>query len=264
MIAGRAADYVAELGARAVVHDLYDESGSHVYHALASSDGFEVREFLRVVRPLDGPLLDLAAGSGRLTLPLLALGRPVTALELSPAMRLLLEQELHRLPAARRERCQIVAGDMSRFELAESYGAVVLGTSSISLLDEEGRAGLYACVKSHLAPGGRFVLSTVGLAEQDDDRDEEIEFDSPVAGGVRICEHWPRGAQARTITILSLKVPDDDSPVPVWTSTIGVLAPDLLANELERAGFRLVQRMPVASAFGGRHADVVFELEVAR
>lgn len=264
MIAGRAADYVAELGPRAVVHDLYDESGSYVYHALAASDRFEIRELLRIVRPLDGSILDLAAGSGRLTLPLLALGRPVTALELSPTMLHLLEEELQRLPGARRERCRIVEGNMNRFELDERYGAVVLGTSSISLLDEQGRAGLYACVQAHLAPGGRFVVSTVGLADQDDHGDPETEFDSPVAGGIRIYEHWPPGAQARTVTIVSLAVSDDDSPVPVWTSTIGVLAPDLLADELERAGFGLIRRLPVPSAFGGRHADVLLELQVAR
>lgn len=263
MIAGRAADVVAKLGERAVVHDLYDDSGSHIYHALASADRFEVRELLRVVRPLDGSILDLAAGSGRLTLPLLALGRSVTALELSPAMLRLLAAELERLSAARRERCRIVEGDMSRFELGERYGAVVLGTSSISLLDEAGRAGLYACVAEHLQPGGRFAVSTVGLAEDEQDDDEDTEIESPVAGGIRIFEHWPRGAPARTVTIVSRELSDDGAPVPVWTSTIGVLAPQLLSAEFDRAGFEIVRRLPVPSPFGGRHADVLFELRVA-
>lgn len=262
MIVGRAADHVAALGSRAVVRDLYDESGSRVYHALAASDRFEIRELLRVVRPLDGPILDLAAGAGRLTVPLLALARPVTALELSPPMVRLLEQELQRLPAARRERCRVVEGDMSRFDLGERYGAVVLGTSSISLLDGDGRAGLYDCVKAHLAPAGRFVVSTIGLAEQDDGVDAEIALDSPAAGGIRIYEHWPPGATARTVTIVSLAEPDDGGPVGVWTTTIGVLDPDALGEELARAGFAIVRRLPVPSPFGGRHADVVLELEV--
>lgn len=261
MIAGRAADHLAELGEHAVVRDLYDESGSHVYHALATADTFEIRELLRIVRPLSGSILDLAAGSGRLTLPLLALGRPVTALELSPPMLVLLEQELQRLPVARRERCRIVEGDMSRFDLGEHHGVVVLGTSSITLLDDEGRAGLYACVKGHLVPGGRFVLSTIGLGEQEEGAHAEIALDSPVAGGIRIYEHWPRGARARTVTIVSLAAPEG-GPVPVWTSTIGVLDPDALAAELESAGFAIVRRLPVASPFGARHADVLLELEI--
>ncbi len=261
MIAGRAADHLAALGQRAVVRDLYGESGSHVYHGLATADTFEIRELLGIARPLRGPILDLAAGSGRLTLPLLALGRPVTALELSPAMLRLLEHEVKRLPPARRERCRVVEGDMSDFDLGERYGAVVLGTSSISLLDDAGRAGLYACVKAHLALGGRFVVSTIGLAEQEAGADAEIALDSPVAGGIRIYEHWPRGASARTVTIVSLAAPDS-GPVPVWTSTIGVDDADAHIVELEHAGFALVRRLPVASTFGARHADVLLELEV--
>lgn len=261
MIAGRAADHVAELGSRAVVRDLYDESGSHVYHALSAADTFEVREVLRVVRPTSGPILDLAAGSGRLTLPLLALGRPVTALELAPAMVRLLERELEAVPAARRERCRVVQGDMARFALDEQFGAIVLGTSSISLLDEAGRAGLYACVRSQLAPRGRFAVTTVSL--DGGEGETEIEIESPVAGGIRIYEHWPSGARARTVTIVALDPPQDDAPVPVWTSTIGVLEPDRLVGELEAVGFALAGRVPIASAFGGRHADVLLELEVA-
>jgi methylation protein MtfA len=261
-VPGLAGEILARFGSRVSVHDLYDEVGGPVYHDLAGVDSSEIREMLRVVRAHPGPVLELAAGSGRLTLPLLALGREVTILELQKTMLDLLHARLAAAPAGARERCVPVRGDMSAFDLGRRFSVVVLGTTSVSLLDEEGRAGLYACVRSHLAPAGRFLLSTVELVSRAADS-ADLDFEATGASGTRhrMIEHWPAGASVRNVTILP---PEEDiataDRIVALTTTIRILPADRLESELADAGMAVVARHALP-ANGPRHLDVLLEVE---
>ncbi len=265
---GQAGTSLAELGERAELHDLYDEYGSLVYHDITASDTHEVRELVRLVRSSSGPVLELASGAGRLTMPLLTLGRAVTALELAPGMLGALDERLASAPARLRERCTVVRADMSRFALGQRFGAIVLGTTSVSLLDAPGRAGLFAAVREHLAPGGRFLISTVDDALTDSGADpgsdEQVYALSGVSGrAYRMHEYWPRGAPARTVSIFPAdldRVPD--GPVRIFTSSVAVVLADLLIDEMAAAGLSLVARHPLPTG-GARHRDVLLEMEAA-
>ncbi|GCD44717.1 daptide-type RiPP biosynthesis methyltransferase [Streptomyces paromomycinus] len=261
-IPGRAGELLAELGERAVLHDLYDEVGSAVYHDMAGRDRHEVRELLALVRRTPGPVLDLAAGSGRLTLPLLALGREVTALDLSPSMLALLRERLAQAPAPLAERCTVVRGDMSDFSLRRRFPVVVLGTTSVSLLDQAGRARLYESVRAHLEPGGRFLLTTVD-ADPGYTGPLEIEQTYTTSGGTeyRIFDHWVPGDAVRTVTIFPAHPAHPaDGPTAVCTSNVGVLPVGQLRDELAQAGFtvRSQQQLPAVSP---RLTDVLLETE---
>lgn len=276
-VPGRAGELLAELGDRAELHDVYDEIGSPVYHDVSVRDTHEVRELVGLVRRTPGAVLELAAGSGRLTLPLLALGREVTALELSGDMLELLDERLAQAPGRLRERCVPVRGDMSSFALGRRFEVIVLGTTSISLLDEEGRAGLYAAVREHLAPGGRFLLSTVDIvtsggpgpdavqapaeAEAEAEAEPEAVIEAAgVSGRVyRMHDYWPAGSDTRTVTIFPATV-GDEGPVTVCTTTVGVLPADRLETELERAGLTVLSRHPLPGAW--RYRDVLLEVGV--
>ncbi|MFD7028531.1 daptide-type RiPP biosynthesis methyltransferase [Streptomyces sp. NPDC059917] len=263
-VPGRAGELLASLGGRAVLCDLYDAVGASVYHDLAGTGTHEVRELLTLVRRIPGPVLDLAAGSGRLTLPLLALGREVTALELSSYMLELLDQRLAAAPPALRERCLPVRADMSDFALGRRFGAIVLGTTTISLLGPEGRVGLYRAVREHLEPGGRFLLSTVDMTTTGTDPTEAAEVDMEIVTdsgrAYRLFEHWTPNSGSRTVTLFPAVIPDT-GPVEVCTTTIGVLPVALLEVELAAAGFTISSRHPLP-AVGERHHDVLLETEV--
>ncbi|MDX3854077.1 daptide-type RiPP biosynthesis methyltransferase [Streptomyces sp. AK02-01A] len=261
-LTGRAARAVAELGERAVLCDLYDEAGAPIYHDLAGTTPHEVRELLTALRRLPGAVLDLAAGSGRLTFPFLGLGRDVTALELSTHMIGLLRGRLATTPPSVRERCTPVRADMSDFALGRRFGAVVLGTTSISLLPPDARPGLYRCVREHLAPGGRFLLTTVEVDAVTDGTDEtEIIATGRDGRGYRMIEQWSAGDTTRTVTMVPVE-PPADGPVTVATTTIGVLPASQVIAELEAAGYAVRSLTPVPG--GGRHHDVLLEAEALR
>ncbi|GAB3169554.1 daptide-type RiPP biosynthesis methyltransferase [Streptomyces incanus] len=258
-----AARRIAELGPRARLCGLYDALGAPLYQDLTTYDDYETRALLAGVRAAGGPVLDLAAGAGRFTLPLLAVGREVTALDLSADMLDLLRAELAKVPARMRERCTVVQADMSGFDLGRRFPYVLLGTTSLSLLDADGRAGLYHSVLSHLTDRGTFLLTVMERGDTDGP-DETAERLTGV-GGTRyeFHEHWPAGAAGRTVTLLPADPPPDDSPVPVCTDHVAVVDLPRLETELLAAGLTVVSRQLLTQP-GERHRVTLLTTEALR
>lgn len=237
LVKGHLAEIVGELGAGVTVHDMYDPVGSAFYDDISRHDHHEVREILAAIRGVPGEVLDLAAGSGRLTVPMLASGRAVTALELSHTMLDLLRRRLSELPAELRGRAAVVAGDMRTFRLPTVFGAIVLGTTSISLLDEAGRAALFERVREQLAPGGRFLISTLQIAAGAA-TDARSEVTGASGRTYRLHERFDPAAGIRSVVIHPTTVDGDQH---VCTSAVRIIRPDLLAAELHRQGLRIEQ-----------------------
>ena len=237
LVKGHLAEIVGELGAGVTVHDMYDPVGSAFYDDISRHDHHEVREILAAIRGVPGEVLDLAAGSGRLTVPMLASGRTVTALELSHTMLDLLRRRLSELPAELRGRAAVVAGDMRTFRLPTVFGAIVLGTTSISLLDEAGRAALFERVREQLAPGGRFLISTLQIAAGAA-TDARSEVTGASGRSYRLHERFDPAAGIRSVVIHPTTVDGDQH---VCTSAVRIIRPDLLAAELHRQGLRIEQ-----------------------
>lgn len=256
---GAAGALLRGLGGRARLHDLYDDVGSAVYDDLCAADTSEVREILHLLRGTKGPVLELAAGSGRLTLPILAGGHEVVALELSPTMLGMLVDRLDAAPARLRDRCSTVRGDMSRFALGRKFGAIVLGTTSISLLDRPQRERLYAAVAEHLAPGGRFLVTTIYLdTAEATETETEFRFTGASGRDYRLIEYWPTDAAARTVTVLPAE--PAEGPVDVCVSSVRVLSADHLETELRAAGLVTRARHTLLGE-GLRYRDVLLEVE---
>jgi SAM-dependent methyltransferase len=238
-----AAGEVARMLPDSARHDIYDAAGAPVYHRLAADDSTEVAELLRLLRGVQDPVLELACGSGRLTLPLLASGLEVTAMDASPAMIELLEHAVTGSSKLRRRagRLATLVGDMSDFALAARFGAVVLGTTSITLLGEDRRAACFACVRRHLADGGRFLVSTVDLTGG------AIETVSRLPGGTLHEYVDPAAGRRWTSVVLT---DEDGAPQEILTSSPRLVPSTTLSAELVRAGLKVVARHPVARGAG--------------
>jgi SAM-dependent methyltransferase len=246
---------LSSVGARGVLCDFYDEDAADTYRDILHDDSWEAPEYATRIARESGPVLELGAGTGRLTFPLLSSGREVTALELSSAMRAILRGRLDDAPADLRDRCTVVEGDMSAFALDERFGTVVISPGTINLLDAADRPGLYASVREHLEPGGRFLLGVPDTAAgQPESLERSQEFSG--ASGRRYVLHArlipAEGASEVTI------YPADRAadPFVVCTSRVRGLDADQVVRELGRAGFDVVERVPLVFA-GGHHQDVL-------
>ncbi len=237
-------------------HDVYDEVGSLIYDDLAQGDRHEVPEIARLLRECRGPVLELAAGSGRITLPLLMLGLDVVALDSSPSMLRRLESRLEDVPLRVQRRCHTVTADMSSFLLDQRFDAVVLGTTSVSLLDDGGRRAMIRQVARHLLPGGRFLVSTVQRTQAAEGSTELLTGAS--GRHYALHETWPDGQC--TIVIVPESAPGE--PLQVCTSQLRVLDPDVLIAELSNSGFHLTAAHRMAPAGQGRDG-VLIEAQMA-
>ncbi|MFH1850949.1 MAG: class I SAM-dependent methyltransferase [Candidatus Neomarinimicrobiota bacterium] len=101
------------------------------------------------------PVLELAAGTGRLAQPILARGLNYTGLELSP--------EYARVAAAKLapfgDRARIVRGDMRDFHLGREFKFIFIGFNSfLHLYRDEDALACLRCIREHLAVGGRLLI----------------------------------------------------------------------------------------------------------
>ncbi|MFN8621603.1 MAG: class I SAM-dependent methyltransferase [Chloroflexota bacterium] len=116
----------------------------------------------------EGAVLELAAGSGRLAVPLALAGHRVVALDLDPAMLGRSEAAW----AARRgrrpaERLRHVEADIVAARLGERFPLVFIGLNSLLLLDRDAQAACFRTMAAHLAPGGLAVVDVL-LPDADD------------------------------------------------------------------------------------------------
>jgi SAM-dependent methyltransferase len=98
-----------------------------------------------------GPALELAVGTGRVAIPLVDRGVPVTGVELSQPM----VDELHK----KRADIPVVVGDMATATAPGAFSLVYVVWNSIGNLRTQ--AEQVACFRNaarHLRPGGRFVV----------------------------------------------------------------------------------------------------------
>jgi SAM-dependent methyltransferase len=122
--------------------------------------GPELRFWHHAAQGFGGPILELAAGSGRVSIALAQKGHDVTGLELSAGMLDRARARAARLGEPARERLHWVQADMADFDLGERrFGLIFVAFNSFWLLTSEAaqRRSL-ATIRRHLAPDGGLIL----------------------------------------------------------------------------------------------------------
>ncbi|MCL2447182.1 MAG: class I SAM-dependent methyltransferase [Oscillospiraceae bacterium] len=107
-----------------------------------------------------GAVLELACGTGRMSIPLAESGLHVHGLDLSQPMLDIFRAKLAKLPEEVRQRITITQGNMANFDLGEKFPLIIIPFRSFQALTEDADiASCLQCVKQHLAPGGRFIVN---------------------------------------------------------------------------------------------------------
>jgi SAM-dependent methyltransferase len=151
-------------------------------------DPGDVALYLGLANRTGGPILELAAGSGRIAVPLVEAGHDVTAVDLEPAM---LERAFARARAlggkrgAGSGRNRAVGGQASRIEIgrlelieadlleldlptAGTYRLAIIALNSLFLLaTRDAQHQAFRTIARHLAPGGLAVVD-VWLPQSED------------------------------------------------------------------------------------------------
>ena len=221
----------------------------------------------QLAREAGGTVVELGAGSGRVTLHLARAGYEVLAVERDRELAEELERRGEGLPI------HVVAAD---FVLAdppwpqsapENARLVIAPLQVFQLLDERERCHVLAAVTEVLTSGGRFAVALV---------DETTLADEGVAAApqpdMRELEGWvyysePLWVQVsdRSLRVRRLRErvsPRGDLVRRVHDDLLHRLSPEQLAEETERAGLRPLERRRVSS--GPDEADSVVVLAERR
>ncbi|RDE11219.1 MAG: hypothetical protein C4K49_12160 [Candidatus Thorarchaeota archaeon] len=114
--------------------------------------------YLDYARRQGSPILDIAAGAGRVTLPLAREGFEMTALEMSPSMLKEFRKRMSHEPRSVTERIRLVQGDMRDFTLNQTYSLIMIPDSFGHAMTSRDQLSTLACIRKHLANRGLFIL----------------------------------------------------------------------------------------------------------
>lgn len=118
-----------------------------------------------------GPVLDIGAGTGRVTLALAAAGVELVALDVAAPLLAALDCRAAGMPV------ETTAADARDFSLHRRFSLIVVPMQTLQLFEgAEGRAAFLRCAFEHLRPGG---LLAAALADAMDCFDEEHEMPPP-------------------------------------------------------------------------------------
>lgn len=138
--------------------------------------------YLRKAQECGGPVLELGAGTGRITLRLAQGGVMVHALDADQGMLRVLRQKVAAQPREVQARIVIVDGDMRAFQLTERFALVMAPFRALlHNLTEDDQLACFRCVREHLRPGGRFAFNVFHPS---------LEFMSQNSGGLAGVWRW--------------------------------------------------------------------------
>jgi SAM-dependent methyltransferase len=184
-----------------------------------------------------GPVLDVGAGTGRVTLDLAARGVPVVALDVDAALLDALRHRAAGLPV------ETVVADARSFALGRRFSLVLVPMQTLQLLGgPRGRAAFLRRALDHLEPG---ALLAAALADAMDCFDEEHPLPPPPAARdivdvryasslLAVVEDGGRAAMHRRREIIG---PGERYDCREVTLALDRVSADEVAEEAANAGF---------------------------
>ncbi len=125
----------------------------------ALSNQEEIDFFINKATKVNSKILDLAGGTGRLTVELAKAGHNVTCLDQSEGMIAKLNGKIRSLPNDTACRIKTVLGDMSSFNFEEKFDLIICADAFFHNLTSDEQLNCLNSVSKSLAKDGRFVFN---------------------------------------------------------------------------------------------------------
>jgi ubiquinone/menaquinone biosynthesis C-methylase UbiE len=131
------------------------DSWASVYDAWGEGMPNDVAHYAHLAREADGPIVELAVGTGRVAIPVVReTGKPVLGIDSSAGMLDIARERAEGLPL------ELRLGDMREFELDEPAALIyVPGRSLLHLRGWHEKRAVFERVARSLRPGGRFAFN---------------------------------------------------------------------------------------------------------
>jgi len=157
-----------------------DTDFAFFYEATHRTWCVDIEMYLAFARRMEGEILELACGDGRILAALAGAGFRITGIDNSPAMLDMARKRLARAPGDLAGAVRLVEADIAAFDLDRAFPLAICAFNSFCLLvaDEDRRAFL-ARLKQHLTHEGVAVIDMFNPRGEFLDSLPEASFNTP-------------------------------------------------------------------------------------
>lgn len=222
---------------------LYYEEAAELYDQISMAYDHYDDYFYEQAVLSGGPVLELCCGSGRITMKLAKAGFDITAVDLSEDMLANLKQQLEGNYRRVKKNVKFIAADMNKLELEERFNLIIIGATSIRLMENDFTA-FFNKMYDLLKDGGSLffdfedmpILTNKGIEE----------------GPMTVCDLKDRAGRLSILCMQrSINYSEKRAFVDFLKITHGTEGKALLSHTDYRIfGAEDIKRAAVASAFG--------------
>jgi 2-polyprenyl-3-methyl-5-hydroxy-6-metoxy-1,4-benzoquinol methylase len=128
-------------------------------YSLAKGESEEMPYYLNKVEKSGGPILDMACGTGRLSLEFARAGYRVTSIDNSEGMLGMFEEKLQGESDDVKKRIKIIKAPFNNFKLSEKYKTIICCDAFFHNLSVEDEKYCLRCVREHMEDDAIFVFN---------------------------------------------------------------------------------------------------------
>lgn len=114
--------------------------------------------YREMVKRYGSPILELASGTGRISLMLAVEGHEIVGIELSPEMLEIAQEKTQNLPETVQSQVTLHRGDITDFNLGRKFSMIIIPSAFKFLLTTDDQLACLNCARDHLQEDGVFIL----------------------------------------------------------------------------------------------------------
>jgi SAM-dependent methyltransferase len=122
------------------------------------ADNSDLPFYIKYAKKTGSPILDLAAGTGRVALALARQGFEVTALDSSSSMLATARKKTRQATEDVSKRITLIMGNMECFKIHQEFSLIIIPNSFGHALTTDAQLSTLRCIRSHLKNEGLFIL----------------------------------------------------------------------------------------------------------